>query len=109
MPTVNDAARVTTRDNAIWRTCPACHRLAALPPQVDRCPSCATGAAEPTSVRFTAAELEHARATLGDACSSARTRAERIEAACAFLTGYLGSAVTAAVAGDPYAASSLRR
>ncbi|GAA3335458.1 hypothetical protein GCM10020358_03860 [Amorphoplanes nipponensis] len=40
MPTVNDAARITTRDGAGWRTCGGCGLLAALPPAADQCPGC---------------------------------------------------------------------
>lgn len=40
MPTVNDAARITTRDGAVWRTCGGCGLLAALVPNADKCPSC---------------------------------------------------------------------
>jgi hypothetical protein len=40
MPTVNDAARITTRDGSVWRTCAGCGLLAPLPPDVDTCPGC---------------------------------------------------------------------
>ncbi|MEU7903645.1 hypothetical protein [Actinoplanes sp. NPDC049118] len=40
MPTVNDAARITTRDGAVWRTCGGCGLLAALLPNADKCPGC---------------------------------------------------------------------
>lgn len=40
MPTVNDAARITTRDGAIWRTCGGCGLLSALPPNADKCAGC---------------------------------------------------------------------
>ena len=40
MPTVNDAARITTRDGALWRTCGGCGLLAALLPDADMCPGC---------------------------------------------------------------------
>lgn len=40
MPTVNDAARITTRDGAVWRTCGGCGLLAALLPNTDKCPGC---------------------------------------------------------------------
>ena len=40
MPTVNDAARITTRDGAVWRTCAGCGLLTALPTDVDKCPAC---------------------------------------------------------------------
>ncbi|WP_229076057.1 hypothetical protein [Actinoplanes sp. DH11] len=42
MPKVSDAARVTTKDNTVWRTCTGCSRLKPLPDQADRCDSCAT-------------------------------------------------------------------
>ncbi len=41
MPTVAEAARVTTPDSAVWRTCTTCGHLAALPPDERRCESCA--------------------------------------------------------------------
>ncbi|GLW32970.1 hypothetical protein [Actinoplanes regularis] len=41
MPKVSDAARVTTKDKAIWRTCAGCELLKSLPPDVDRCAACA--------------------------------------------------------------------
>jgi len=40
MPTVNDAARITTRDGAVWRTCVGCGLPAPLAPEVDSCPAC---------------------------------------------------------------------
>ncbi|MEU8607128.1 hypothetical protein AB0C29_03885 [Actinoplanes sp. NPDC048791] len=40
MPTVNDAARITTRDGAVWRTCAGCGLLTALPTDADKCPAC---------------------------------------------------------------------
>ena len=40
MPTVMDAARITIRDNAVWRTCTGCTLLAPLTPDVDRCADC---------------------------------------------------------------------
>ncbi|MEU4220866.1 hypothetical protein [Actinoplanes sp. NPDC026623] len=40
MPTVNDAARITTSSRAVWRTCGGCGLLSALPPDADKCPSC---------------------------------------------------------------------
>ena len=40
MPTVVDAARVTTKANTVWRTCTGCSRLAPLAPGIDRCPDC---------------------------------------------------------------------
>jgi hypothetical protein len=46
MPTVADAARVTTRDNAVWRTCTTCGQLAPLPPTVNRCARCDQPAAD---------------------------------------------------------------
>jgi hypothetical protein len=35
-----DAARVTTRCGAVWRTCPACGTLAALAPDAKVCDTC---------------------------------------------------------------------
>ncbi len=101
MPKVIDAARVTTRDNAVWRTCSGCGQLAALAPDADRCPACTPTPTAEVAPVFTAAELDEARATLVNACSDARSALDRRHAAQAFLTGYLGSAVTAAVAGEP--------
>jgi hypothetical protein len=40
MPTVNDAARITTRESSVWRTCIGCGVLSSLPPEVTRCPNC---------------------------------------------------------------------
>jgi hypothetical protein len=40
MPTVSKAARLTTRDTAVWRTCIGCGQLAPLPPEVDHCCYC---------------------------------------------------------------------
>jgi hypothetical protein len=45
MPTVSNAARVTSKDGAVWRTCTGCGVLAALPPDIDRCAGCQPGAA----------------------------------------------------------------
>ncbi|SDZ46586.1 hypothetical protein SAMN05444365_1208 [Micromonospora pattaloongensis] len=41
MPTVSKAARVTTKDDAVWRTCPTCGQLAAMAPGALVCDSCA--------------------------------------------------------------------
>ncbi len=41
MPKVVDAARVTSKDNTIWRTCPACEQLLPLPPDALFCDTCA--------------------------------------------------------------------
>lgn len=41
MPKVSDAARVTTKDNSVWRTCIGCGLLKSLPAEVDRCTVCA--------------------------------------------------------------------
>jgi hypothetical protein len=41
MPTVAEAARITTPDGAVWRTCKTCGHLAALPPEVEHCEGCA--------------------------------------------------------------------
>jgi hypothetical protein len=43
MPTVVDAARVTTSPSAVWRICTGCGWLAPLPPEVDRCERCTSG------------------------------------------------------------------
>jgi hypothetical protein len=40
MPTVVNAARVTTKDGAVWRTCDGCGLLVALPPEIRHCPTC---------------------------------------------------------------------
>jgi hypothetical protein len=40
MPTVVNAARVTTKDDAVWRTCAGCGLLVALPPEIWRCQAC---------------------------------------------------------------------
>lgn len=47
MPKVSDAARVTTKDGAVWRECPCCARLAAMPPDAILCDEC-TGEIRPT-------------------------------------------------------------
>jgi hypothetical protein len=41
MPKVVDAARVTIPDAQVWRTCPACDQLAAMPPDALFCDTCA--------------------------------------------------------------------
>jgi hypothetical protein len=109
MPKVVDAARVTTRDNAVWRTCAGCSQLAALPPELTTCPACTSDTDEPGVAGFTARELSAARATLTDVCRLASTPGQRRDTVNAFLTGYLGGAVTAAVAGQPGAAVAVRR
>ncbi len=40
MPTVSNAARATTKDGAVWRTCTTCGVLAALAPDVEQCTAC---------------------------------------------------------------------
>ena len=40
MPTLNDAARVTTSSRAVWRTCGGCGLLAPLTPDDEKCPGC---------------------------------------------------------------------
>jgi hypothetical protein len=40
MPKVVDAARVSVKHDAVWRTCTGCEQLAPLPPEVDRCDTC---------------------------------------------------------------------
>jgi hypothetical protein len=60
MPTVADAARVTTRDNAaVWRTCTTCGHLAPLPPTVDRCAACDQPAAAGTVSARTGWDFAH--------------------------------------------------
>jgi hypothetical protein len=44
MPTVANAARLTSRDTAIWRYCGCCGLLAALAPDTTLCESCSTAA-----------------------------------------------------------------
>jgi hypothetical protein len=43
MPTVSNAARITSKDGAIWRTCGGCGALAALPPDINLCAGCQPG------------------------------------------------------------------
>jgi hypothetical protein len=107
MPKVVDAARVTAAQSAVWRTCAGCGQLVALPPEIDHCSGC-----EPRSdagAALTVAELDEARAHLTEVCQSCRTQLDRLQAVNAYLVGYFGSTVTAAVAGDPYVRKSLRR
>jgi len=40
MPTVNDAARITTSSRAVWRTCGGCGVLSALRPETNKCAGC---------------------------------------------------------------------
>ncbi len=40
MPTVVNAARITTKDGAVWRECAGCGALAPLAPNVNHCPAC---------------------------------------------------------------------
>ncbi|MEU4564898.1 hypothetical protein AB0F72_41510 [Actinoplanes sp. NPDC023936] len=40
MPKVVDAARVTTRDNTVWRTCTSCSELKPLLDDIERCAEC---------------------------------------------------------------------
>ncbi|GAA0473666.1 hypothetical protein Ade02nite_73990 [Paractinoplanes deccanensis] len=40
MPKVVDAARVTTRDDTVWRTCTECAHLRPIPDGVERCDAC---------------------------------------------------------------------
>jgi hypothetical protein len=42
MPKVVDAARVTSKDGAVWRECAGCGQLAALAPDVHHCEACNT-------------------------------------------------------------------
>jgi hypothetical protein len=48
MPTVAKFARATTRESAVWRTCPACDRLAAMAPDALFCDACAATTDRPT-------------------------------------------------------------
>ncbi len=41
MPTVVDAARATIRNSEVWRTCPTCDQLAAMPHEALFCDTCA--------------------------------------------------------------------
>ncbi|GAB1688364.1 hypothetical protein [Krasilnikovia sp. M28-CT-15] len=106
MPKVVDAARVTTSPSAVWRTCTTCDQLVPLAPDTDRCPRCQTSSAGPA---FTDRELAEARADLAEACAHCRTRLDRIDAVNAFLTGYLGTVVTAVLGGRNDGGASLRR
>ncbi|MER7006666.1 hypothetical protein ABT297_26990 [Dactylosporangium sp. NPDC000555] len=45
MPKLVDAARLTSPDGAVWRTCSACQTLTPLPPAVQRCDACRLGPA----------------------------------------------------------------
>ncbi|WP_436522560.1 hypothetical protein [Actinoplanes sp. HUAS TT8] len=47
MPKLSDAARITTKDNTIWRTCTGCGLPKSLPPEVDRCTVCITSDEQP--------------------------------------------------------------
>ena len=47
MPTVSNAARITSKDGTVWRTCGGCGTLAALPPDIDRCTTCQPGSDAP--------------------------------------------------------------
>lgn len=51
MPKLVDAARVTTRCGAVWRTCPACETLAALTPDATVCDTCTAVVPVPVPVR----------------------------------------------------------
>ena len=109
MPKVVDAARVTVKHNAVWRTCTGCGQLAPLPPQVDHCAACDPLTGLDPGAALTVAELDQARAVLVGVCRTCRTSLERLHAVNAYLTGYLGSTVTAVLAGEPCLTGSLRR
>jgi hypothetical protein len=55
MPTVVNAARVTTKDGAVWRECAGCGVLAPLAPDVNHCTACH---AEPVRENAVAALLD---------------------------------------------------
>jgi hypothetical protein len=55
MPTVSNAARITSKDGAVWRTCTGCGALAALPPDIDLCAGCQPG----TDARSVQLRAEH--------------------------------------------------
>jgi hypothetical protein len=59
MPTVNDAARVTTSSRAVWRTCGGCGLLAALPADVDKCPGCERPTSTDASLASEGWDLAH--------------------------------------------------
>ena len=59
MPTVNDTARITTRDGAVWRTCAGCGLLAPMPADVDRYPACNRPASAPADHAARGWELAH--------------------------------------------------
>ena len=40
MPKVVDAARATIPTNTLWRTCPTCDQLTAMPPDALFCDTC---------------------------------------------------------------------
>ena len=42
MPKIIDFAGTTIRDGVLWRTCPACDRLAAMAPDALFCDTCVT-------------------------------------------------------------------
>ncbi|RZU50817.1 hypothetical protein EV385_2603 [Krasilnikovia cinnamomea] len=107
MPKVVDAARVTTPPSAVWRSCTTCDHLVPLAPDTARCPRCQHLSA--TGPAFTERELAEARADLAEACAHCRTRLDRIDAVNAFLTGYLGTVVTAVLGGRNDGGASLRR
>jgi hypothetical protein len=45
MAKVVDAARITSRDGTVWRTCSICGTLGALAPDIETCPACVVPAA----------------------------------------------------------------
>jgi hypothetical protein len=66
MPTVSNAARITSKDGAVWRTCGGCGTLAALPPDMDRCTTCQPNG-QPSSPAVVQLRPEHfAAADLAD-------------------------------------------
>jgi hypothetical protein len=40
MPTVNDAARITSRQGSVWRYCAGCALFSPLPPDTASCSNC---------------------------------------------------------------------
>jgi hypothetical protein len=63
MPTVSNAAWITSKDGAVWRTCGGCGTLAALPPNIDRCAGCQPGDQPPSR---TVVELRPEHFAAGD-------------------------------------------
>ncbi len=77
MPKLVDAARVTTRDGAVWRTCGSCGVLAAMPPEITICDLCRIASSVVTASAERPAEP-------GELCTCGRP------AVTVFLTGRFG-------------------